>query len=119
MLLTSSEGEKTCMFALPLYGCDPEREQQLVDRVDEAGGPPPSVPTTGLRLLFDESQGTAVVVHVFDTAEGMRKGDEAFGAMDASDTPGTRVSVDRCELKLVRGRLWLTTEGCWTRLAAP
>ncbi len=69
----------------------------------EAGGPPPGVPATGRQLLFDESQGTAVVVRVFDTAEGMRKGDEAFRAMDASDTPGTRVSVDRCELKLDRG----------------
>jgi hypothetical protein len=32
----------------------------------------------------------------------MRKGDEAFGAMDPSETPGTRVSVDRCEVKLDR-----------------
>jgi hypothetical protein len=60
------------------------------------------VPTTGLQLLFDQSQGTAVVVQLFDTAEDMRQGDEAFGAMDPSDTPGTRASVDRCELKLDR-----------------
>jgi hypothetical protein len=79
-----------------------ERVQELVGRIEEADGPPPGVPTTGLQLLFDQSQGTAVVVQLFDTAEDMRQGDEAFGAMDPSDTPGTRASVDRCELKLDR-----------------
>ena len=80
----------------------PERVDQLVSRIDESGGPPPDVPTTGIQLLFDESQGTAVVLQFFDTVEDMRAGDEAFGAMDPSDTPGTRTSVDRCELKLER-----------------
>ena len=37
-----------------------------------------------------------------DTAEDMRKGAEAFSAMDPSETPGTRASVDMCELKLDR-----------------
>ena len=80
----------------------PERVQQLVARIDEAGGPPPGVPTTGIQLLFDEAQRTAVVLQLFDTAEDMRKGAEAFSAMDPSETPGTRVSVDTCELKLDR-----------------
>jgi hypothetical protein len=80
----------------------PERIQQLVSRIEEAGGPPPGVPATGLQLLFDEARGTAIVTQMFDTAEDMREGDRAFGAMDASDTPGTRVSVDMCELKLER-----------------
>ena len=34
----------------------PERIQQLVSRIEEAGGPPPGVPTTGLQLLFDEAR---------------------------------------------------------------
>jgi len=80
----------------------PERIQQLVSRIEEQGGPPPGVPTTGLQLLFDEAQGTAIVTQMFDTAEDMREGNQAFGAMDPSDTPGTRVSVDMCELKLER-----------------
>jgi len=80
----------------------PERVQQLVSRIEEAGGPPPDIPTTGVQLLFDEAQGTAVVTQLFDTADDMNKGDEAFRAMDAGDTPGTRVSVDMCELKLER-----------------
>jgi hypothetical protein len=79
-----------------------QRVEALTTRIDEAGGPPPDVPATGLQLLFDESQGTAVVLQLFDTAEDMRKGDQAFGAMDPSETPGTRASVDMCELKLDR-----------------
>ncbi|HTP18367.1 MAG TPA: hypothetical protein VMJ65_02110 [Solirubrobacteraceae bacterium] len=80
----------------------PERIQQLVADINEADGPPPGIPTTGLQLLFDEAQGTAVVLQLFDTAEDMRKGAEAFSAMDPSETPGTRISVDMCELTLDR-----------------
>jgi hypothetical protein len=80
----------------------PERVQQLIARIDEAGGPPPGIPTAGVQLLFDEAQGTAVVLQLFDTAEDMRTGAEAFSAMDPSDTPGTRGSIDMCELKLDR-----------------
>ena len=80
----------------------PERIQQLVSRIEEDDGPPPGVPTTGLQLLFDEAQGTAIVTQMFDTADDMREGDQAFGAMEPSDTPGARVSVDMCELKLER-----------------
>ena len=79
-----------------------ERFKQVVNRIEEAGGPPPDVPSTGIQLLYDESQGTTVVLQMFETAEDMRKGEEVLGAMDSSETPGTRASVDRCELKLDR-----------------
>ena len=81
---------------------NPERVEALLARVDEADGPPPGVPATGLKILLDETQGTAVVLQFFDTAEDMQAGDAAFGAMDASETPGTRASVDMCEIKLER-----------------
>jgi hypothetical protein len=80
----------------------PERVEQLVARIEETDGPPEGVPTTGIQLLFDPSQNTAVVLQLFDSADDMRQGDAAFGAMDAAETPGTRVSVDMCELKLER-----------------
>lgn len=80
----------------------PERVEQIVAAINEADGPPPGVPTTGLQLLFDEAQGTAVVLQMFDTAEDMTEAAKAFSAMDPSDTPGTRVSVDMCELTLDR-----------------
>lgn len=80
----------------------PERIEQLVGRIEESDGPPPGVPTTGIQLLFDPSQNTAVVLQLFDSAGDMQQGDAAFGAMDSAETPGTRSSVDMCELKLER-----------------
>jgi hypothetical protein len=51
-------------------------------------------------MLFDEAQGTAVVLQFFETAEDMHAGAQAFEVMDPSETPGTRASVDMCESKL-------------------
>ncbi len=77
-----------------------ERMEGLLARIKESDGPPPDVPTTGLTMLFDGAEGTAVVLQHFATAEDMNAGAQAFSAMDASETPGTRASVDTCELKL-------------------
>jgi hypothetical protein len=77
-----------------------DRIESLVARIDESQGPPPGIRATGLQVLFDEQQGTAVVVQQFESAEDMRAAEEAFDSMDPGETPGTRVSVDRCELKL-------------------
>ena len=74
----------------------------LLARIEESDGPPPGVPATALRILFDEAQGTAVVLQYFETADAMNEGAKAFSAMDASETPGTRASVDMCEVKLER-----------------
>jgi hypothetical protein len=79
-----------------------ERVEALVARINEEGGPPPGVPIKKLQLVFDETQGTAVVLQFFDNEEDLRAGAEAFAAMDPSETPGTRVSVDAGELKLER-----------------
>ena len=37
---------------------------------------------------------------LFESAEDMGVGGQAFSAMDSVETPGTRTSVDMCELKL-------------------
>jgi hypothetical protein len=79
-----------------------ERLDPLLAQIQEAEGPPPGVPTSGLQILVDAEQGTAVVLQFFDSAEDMRAGDQAFSAMDPAETPGTRQSVDRCELRLER-----------------
>ena len=81
---------------------NPQRVEDMLRRIDEAGGPPPGVRATGVQVLVDESQGTAVVLQCFDSVDDMRAGEEVFAAMDPAETPGTRVSVDRCELKLER-----------------
>jgi hypothetical protein len=77
-----------------------ERVEGLVARIQEEDGPPPGVPVKGLQMLFDADQGTAVVLQLFDSAEDLSTGAEAFAAMDPAETPGTRVSVDMCEVKL-------------------
>jgi hypothetical protein len=81
---------------------NPERIQQIASQVEEAGGPPPGVDSTGFQLLVDQSQGTAVFIGYFDSEEKLREGSRVLEEMDAGDTPGTRVSADMCEVKLTR-----------------
>ena len=78
-----------------------ERMESLLSRIDETG-PPPGVSIKKLQLVFDETQGTAVVLQYFDSEENLRAGAEAFAAMDASETPGSRASVDTGELRVER-----------------
>jgi hypothetical protein len=77
-----------------------ERMEGLLARVKEAGGPPPGVTSTGISVLFDEANGVAVVLQHFATSADMDESAKVFAAMDPSDTPGTRTSVDACEVKL-------------------
>jgi len=60
------------------------------------------VDSTGMTLLVDESQGTALFVGYFENEEKMREASAIFDSMDSSETPGTRASVDLCEVKLER-----------------
>jgi hypothetical protein len=77
-----------------------ERIDGLLARIEESDGPPPGVPSTGLTILHDGEQGTAVVLQYFATTQDMEAGAKAFSAMDTADTPGTRISVDMCEVRL-------------------
>ena len=86
------------MRVVRFTGVSADRMNQLRGRVQESGGPPEGVPTTGLQIVFDESQGTAVVLQFFDSEEDMRTGAEVLEAMDPADTPGTRASVDAGEV---------------------
>jgi hypothetical protein len=78
----------------------PERIEELVGRIKDSDGPPPGVDSTGFKLLVDEDQGTATFVGFFENAEKMQAADQIFEQMDSSETPGTRASVDRCEVKV-------------------
>jgi hypothetical protein len=77
-----------------------EKLKDVLARIEEAGGPPPEAHVTGLEMLFDEAQRTAVVLQYFDTEQDMAAGAQSFSAMDPDETPGTRASVDTCEVKL-------------------
>lgn len=79
-----------------------DRIAEIEQRISQEEGPPEGVPATGFQLLVDESQGTALFIGYFASEEDMRKGAEVLEAMDASETPGTRASIDNCEVKLER-----------------
>jgi hypothetical protein len=78
----------------------PERIQELQARIDEGDGPPPGVNIAGLKVLLDRGAGTAVVLQYFNTAEDLEAGARVFEAMDPSETPGARASVDTCEVMI-------------------
>lgn len=80
----------------------PESINAVVSRVNEGDGPPPGVDSSGVKLFVDEAQGTALFVGFFETEEKMREASAVFDQMDASETPGTRASVDLCEVKIER-----------------
>ncbi len=82
-------------------GVTAEKISDLAGQIQHEG-PPPGVEASGIEVLFDEAQGTAVVVVYFETDEKMREASAVFDAMDASETPGTRASVDACEIKVQR-----------------
>ena len=79
-----------------------ERIAEIVAEVGEAEGPPPGVDSTGFTLFVDEAQGTAIFAGYFETEEKMRDASAVFDQMDSSETPGTRASVDLCEVKAER-----------------
>ena len=66
--------------------------------------PPVDIPAKTIQILHDEDQRTAVVIQLFETAEDMAAAEGPLAGMDPSETPGTRASVDRCEIKAEFGQ---------------
>ena len=78
----------------------PQRIEEIKTRIEGSDGPPPGVRASGMKLLFDQDQSTAIFIGFFESEEDLRDAAEALGQMDASETPGTRASVDSCEVVL-------------------
>ena len=66
---------------------------------EERGTTPVDIPAKVVQICHDPDQRTAVVIQLFETAEDMAAAESALDAMDPGDTPGTRASIDRCEVK--------------------
>jgi hypothetical protein len=79
-------------------GVDRERIDAIKARIDENSGPPEGVDSTGIQIVYDGDQGTAVVIQHFESEEKMRSSEAALEGMDPADTPGTRASIDRGEV---------------------
>jgi hypothetical protein len=82
---------------------DADRMAERVKAGDERGGPPVDIPAKSVKIMHDADQGTAVVIQFFETADDMATAEAALDSMDPGETPGTRASVDRCEIKLKFG----------------
>jgi hypothetical protein len=78
----------------------PDRADATLARIEESGGPPPGVSISRLQMLYNAEDQTAVVLQHFESAEDMEASAQIFAAMDPSETPGTRATVDTGEMKL-------------------
>ena len=77
-----------------------ERIDQIAARIAENDGPPDGVRSTGMKLIFDADQSTAVFIGFFETEQDMRDSAAVLEAMDSGETPGTRASIDSGEVKV-------------------
>ena len=82
---------------------DPDHLAERVAAVEGSGGPPVDIPAKGIQILHDPDQRTAVVIQLFESADDMAAAEGPLDQMDPGDTPGTRASIDRCEIKAELG----------------
>jgi hypothetical protein len=78
---------------------DPDHLAGRLAEAEAREGPPVDIPAKGVQILHDQDHGTAIVIQLFETADDMAAAEAALDSMDPADTPGTRASVDRCEIK--------------------
>jgi hypothetical protein len=83
---------------------DPDHLAGRVAEAESREGPPVDIPAKSVQILHDADQRTAVVIQLFETAEDMAAAEAPLDTMDPADTPGTRASVDRCEIKAELGQ---------------
>jgi hypothetical protein len=82
---------------------DPDHLAGRLDDVRSSEGPPVDITAKGIQILHDPEQRTAVVIQLFETADDMASAEGPLNDMDPGDTPGTRASIDRCEIKAEMG----------------
>jgi hypothetical protein len=82
---------------------DPDHMAERLADVEAREGPPVDIPAKGIQILHDPDQRTAVVIQLFETADDMAAAERPLDAMDPGETPGSRASIDRCEIKAELG----------------
>jgi hypothetical protein len=78
---------------------DPDHLARRLGEAEAREGPPVDINAKGIQILHDADQRTAIVIQLFETADDMAAAEAPLDAMDPADTPGTRASIDRCEIK--------------------
>lgn len=88
--------------AVRFTGVTADTIDRVKAEVEDSDGPPPGVRATAMKMLYDAEQGTSIFLGFFASEQDMLDADQVFEAMDPGDTPGTRASVDRCEVVIDR-----------------
>jgi hypothetical protein len=78
---------------------DPDHLAGRLAEAEAREGPPVDIPAKQVQILHDQDQRSAIVIQLFETADDMAAAEAPLDSMDPADTPGTRASVDRCEIK--------------------
>ena len=78
---------------------DPDHLAGRLSDAEGRDGPPVDIPSKGVQILHDSDQRTAVVIQLFESADDMAAAEGPLDNMDPGETPGTRASIDRCEIK--------------------
>ena len=78
---------------------DPDHLAGRVEDAQGREGPPVDITAKSVQILHDPDQRTAVVIQLFETADDMAAAEGPLDTMDPADTPGSRASIDRCEIK--------------------
>jgi hypothetical protein len=87
------------MYARVVRFTDVDPDHLAERLADTSEGPPVDIPAKQIQILHDPDQRSAVVIQLFETADDMAAAEEPLDSMDPADTPGTRASIDRCEIK--------------------
>jgi hypothetical protein len=72
--------------------------QQVQADMQERGGPPEGVKSSGMTFLIDPDGGRAMFVGIFASEDDMRASEAALEAMDPPEGMGQRASVDVYEV---------------------
>ena len=72
--------------------------EQVQSDMQERGGPPEGVKSTGLTFLVDPDGGRAVFVGLFANEDDLRSSEATLNAMDPPPGMGQRASVDVYEV---------------------
>ena len=82
-------------------GGTPEQIANVAAEVEKSDGPPPGVPSSGMKMLVNEGEGTVIFIGFFETEEAMKTGDAALREFDPpGGAPGEVASIDMCEVKV-------------------
>ena len=77
---------------------DPDHLAERTAEAEDRDGPPVDIAAKTVQICHDPDQRTAVVIQLFETADDMAAAEAPLNDMDPAETPGTRASIDRCEI---------------------